>query len=142
MLVPSTDRAPRDRAIDFPPLRDSDAPPGPSERRPTWWLDESEQERLLGIKPRAVKAKAPAAVPKTSSKPQADAQPATPGAQPDPALGDFATLTPTLAALDRILRPPASDAPGLAPRHRGDRIRRLGVAFGVAAVMAAVVFFR
>lgn len=141
MLAPSTDRTPPGGATQVISLQDTSAADDASERRPTWWLDESEHARLLGVKPRQAAAAATLAKPKTPAKPPAEA-PATATPKEDPALADFAALTPTLAALDRILRPPAADAPGLAPHHRGDRIRRLGVAFGAAAVMAAVVFFR
>lgn len=137
MLAPSTDRSPPGGATQVISLQDTSATDTASERRPTWWLDESEHARLLGVKPR----EAAAAKPRVPAKPSAEV-PATAPPEADPAFADFAALTPTLAALDRILRPPAADAPGLAPRHRGDRIRRFGVAFGAAAVMAAVVFFR
>lgn len=142
MLAPSTDRAPSAGATESFPFQGSEPDLDQAERRPTWWLDESEHARLLGVKLGTAKPAGAAAKPKTSPKPQSGSPHPAPASNLDPAFADFATLTPTLAALDRILRPPASDAPGLAPRHRSDRIRRLGVAFGAAAVMAAVVFFR
>jgi hypothetical protein len=115
---------------------------GRSERRPTWWLDEGEHARLLGVKPRSVK------VPRATTfapKPRTDVPPPAPQpAEPAPAT-DFVTLAPTLASLDRILQPLASDMPGLAPllsRRRIAGIRRLGAAVGLATLAAAVVFFR
>lgn len=141
MLALSTDRSPPGGVTQLISLQEISATDAASERRPTWWLDESEHARLLGVKPRKGAGASTAAKPKVSAKSPAEV-PATATPKEDPAFADFAALTPTLAALDRILRPPASDVPGLAPRHRGDRIRRLGVAFGAAAVMAAVVFFR
>lgn len=142
MLAPSTDRSPSVGTIEPVPFQDSNASLGQAERRPTWWLDEGEHERLLGVKPKSAKTSTPSFKPRVAPKAQSETPAPMPAPKVDPAFADFATLTPTLVALDRILRPPASDTPGLAPRHSGDRFRRLGVAFGAAAVMAAVVFFR
>jgi hypothetical protein len=123
-------------------LRDPAADIGRAERRPTWWLDESEHARLLGVKPRP--AKAP---PKTKFVVKPRAEPPPPAREPTEAVPatDFAALAPTLAALDRALQPLAADALGLAPLLRNNRIRRigrLGAAFGLATLVAVVVFFR
>jgi hypothetical protein len=141
MLAPSSDRSPSADAFEPLQLDDPVADIGRPERRLTWWLDEGEHARLLGVKPRA--ARAPEA--RFVVKPRAEAPP--PAREPTEAVpaADFAALAPTLAALDRVLRPLAADAPGLAPLLLNSRIRRLGrlgAAFGLATLVAAVVFFR
>jgi hypothetical protein len=141
MLAPSSDRSQSADAFEPLLLHDPVADIGRPERRLTWWLDEGEHARLLGVKPRA--AKAPKA--KFVVKPRAESPP--PACEPTEAVpaADFAALAPTLAALDRALRPLAADAPGLATLLLNSRIRRigrLGAAFGLATLVAAVLFFR
>ena len=141
MLAPSPDRPRPADAFEPISLHDPAADIGRPEQRPTWWLDEGEHARLLGVKPRA--AKAPQA--KFVVKPRAEPPP--PAREPTEAVpaADFAALAPTLAALDRVLKPLAADAPGLAPLLLNSRIRRigrLGAAFGLATLVAGVVFFR
>lgn len=141
MSTPSPDRSQTASPHERIPFRDPAADIGRAEQRPTWWLDEGEHARLLGVKPRA--AKVPKA--KFVAKPRVETPP-PPQETPDvmPA-ADFATLAPTLKALDDVLQPLAADAPGLAPLLRDRRIKRigrLGAAFGLATLVAAVVFFR
>ena len=141
MLAPSSDRSPSANAFEPLQLHDPVADIGRPERRLTWWLDEGEHARLLGAKPRAAKALEARFVVKPRAAPPPPAQ------QPMEVVpaADFAALAPTLAALDRVLRPLAADAPGLAPLLLNSRIRRLGrlgAAFGLATLVAAVVFFR
>jgi hypothetical protein len=141
MLAPSSDRSQSTPAFGPISLPDPAADIGRAEQRPTWWLDEGEHARLLGVKPRAARA------PKTKFvvKPRIESPPPAPE-QPEAApVADFAALVPTLAALDRILQPLAADAPGLARRLLDGRIKRIGrfgAAFGLATLAAAVVFFR
>jgi hypothetical protein len=141
MLVPSPDRSRPADAFEPISLHDPAADIGRAERRPTWWLDEGEHARLLGVKP------PPAKAPKAKFVVKPRAEPPAPARAPTEAVpaADFAALAPTLAALDRVLRPLAADAPGLAPLLWNNRIRRigrLGAAFGLATLVAVVVFFR
>jgi hypothetical protein len=140
-MAPSSDRSQSAAPFEPIPLRDPAPDIGRAARRPTWWLDEGEHARVLGVKPGA--AKAPRA--KFVVKPRAELPP--PPHEPTEAVpaADFAALAPTLAALDRVLQPLAADAPGLAPLLLDSRIRRLGrfgAAFGLATLVAAAVFFR
>jgi hypothetical protein len=124
------------------PFHDRVGDIGRPERRPTWWLDEREHARLLGVKPRSAKVPRP---PTFAPRPRTDAPPPAPQPAEAAPTTDFVTLVPTLASLDQILQPLASDMPGLAPllsRRRIARIRRLGAAVGLATLVAAVVFFR
>jgi len=139
MSAPSPDPSRSADPFDPIPFRDPASDIGRPAQRPTWWLDEGEHARLLGVKPRAAKA-APA---KFVAKPRPPSSP--PAAEPletIPAV-DFTALVPTLTALDGILQPLAADAPGLAPllsRRRIRSISRLGAAFGLATLAAVVVF--
>ncbi len=142
MLTPPSDGSQSAQAFEPLLLHDPVADIGRAERRPTWWLDEGEHARLLGVKPRA--AKAPAKT-KFAVKPRTESPPPAPEQAEAASAADFAALVPTLAALDRILQPLAADAPGLAPLllgHRIKRIGRFGAAFGLATLVAVVVFFR
>ena len=142
MLPPSSDRSQSTPAFGPISLHDPAADIGRAEQRPTWWLDEGEHARLLGVKPRAAKASKTKFAVKARTPPPPPAAPAQTEAVP---AVDFATLVPTLAALDRILQPLATDAPGLAPLladRRIKRIGRFGAALGLATLVAAVVFFR
>lgn len=142
MLTPPSDGSQSAHAFEPLLLHDPVADIGRTERRPTWWLDEGEHARLLGVKPRA--AKAPAKT-KFVTKPRTESPPPAPEQAEAAPAADFAALVPTLAALDRILQPLAADAPGLAPLLLGRRIKRIGrfgAAFGLATLVAAVVFFR
>lgn len=141
MMPPSSDRSQATPAFGPITIDDPTADIGRAEQRPTWWLDEGEHARLLGVKPRAPVA------PKTTFT----VKPRTPTPAPAPApkeavpVVDFGALVPTLTALDRILQPLAADAPGLAPLladRRIKRIGRFGAALGLATLVAAVVFFR
>jgi hypothetical protein len=122
------------------PFRDPNAGAGGTGARPTWWLDDAEHARLLGIKPASRRKAIPPRRPPPAVKP-ADAAPARPPETAEAwAVGDFNTLAPTLQALDRLLGTPEPGAPLPAPpRHWS---KRFGVAFGLAAVMAIAVFFR
>jgi hypothetical protein len=144
MVPPSSDQSQAPRA--FAPLRLDDplADIGRAERRPTWWLDQDEHARLLGTKPPTAKAtKAPK--PRVVVKPRPEPPPLPePEKAEAPPVADFATLVPTLTSLDRILQPLAPDVPGV-PHLLGRRIKRIGrfgATFGVAALVAAAVFFR
>jgi hypothetical protein len=141
MLTPSPDRSQFANPHEPIPFRDPAADVGRADRRPTWWLDDGEHARLLGVKART--AKAPTT--KFVVKRRAEAPP-PPQESPEvvPA-ADFAALAPTLQALDQVLQPLAADAPGLAPLLRDRRTRRigrLGAAVGLATLVAAVVFFQ
>jgi hypothetical protein len=141
MLTPSPDRSQTANAREPIPFRDPAADIGRADRRPTWWLDDGEHARLLGVKPRAAKAPTTKFVVKRRAE-----TPPPPQESPEvvPA-ADFAVLAPTLKALDQVLQPLAANAPGLAPLLRNRRIKRigrLGAAFGLATLVAAVVFFR
>jgi hypothetical protein len=141
MLTPSSDRSQSTNGFDPIPFRDPAADIGQAERRPTWWLDEGEHARLLGVKPRAATARKA----KFTAKPRTESPPPAPAPTEAAPAADFSTLVPTLAALDRILQPLAADAPGLAPLLRNGRIKRIGrfgAAFGLATLAAAVVFFQ
>ena len=132
----------------FEPLRLDDplADIGRAERRPTWWLDPDEHARLLGGSPGPAQAPT-AAKPRYVVKPRTDPVPPAPApekAETAPA-ADFAALVPTLTSLDRILQPLAADVPGLPSPLLGRRIKRIGrfgATFGLAALVAAAVFFR
>jgi len=129
----------------FEPLRLDDpvADIGRPERRPIWWLDEEEHARLMGVTPRMPKGPE-ATRTRFVAKPRVPLPPPPPErAEPVPT-ADFAALAPTLASLDRILQPLAADVPGVPPllHRRIKRMGRLGAAFGVATLVAAVVFFR
>ena len=141
MLTPSPDRTQTANAHEPIPFRDPAADIGRADRRPAWWLDDSEHARLLGLKPRA--AKVPTTKFVAKRRPEA---PAPPQESPEVvSAADFAVLAPTLKALDQVLQPLAANAPGLAPLLLNSRIRRLGrfgAAFGLATLVAAVVFFR
>jgi len=144
MLAPSSDRTPAADGFEPIPFHDPAADIGRAQQRPTWWLDEGEHARLLGVKPRPAKA-AKSTRQSFTAKRRAEPPPPAPEPVETAPSTDFAALSPTLAALDRVLQPPAFDAPGLAPRpfrRRIKRIGRVGVALGLATVMAAVVFFR
>ena len=140
MLTPSPDRSQSANAHDPIPFRDPAADIGRADRRPTWWLDDGEHARLLGVKPRAAKASKATFV----AKPRAETPPPAQAAPELVPATDFAALAPTLKALDEVLQPLAADAPGLAPllHRRIKRIGRVGAAFGLATLVAAVVFFR
>jgi len=141
MLAPSSDRSGVSDAFEPISLHDPAADIGRPEQRPTWWLDEGEHARLLGVRPRPEKA----AKAKFVVKPRAEPPPPAPEPTEAVPAADFAALAPTLAALDRVLQPLAADAPGLAPLLLNSRIRRigrLGAAFGLATLVAVVVFFR
>jgi hypothetical protein len=143
MLAPSSDPSRPSSSFDPIPFHDRAVDIGRSERRPAWWLDESEHARVLGVKPGSAKARRATTF---VAKPRTDlAPPALKPVEPAPT-ADFATLVSTLASLDRILQPLASDAPGLATtllsRRRIAGIGRFGAAFGLATLAAAVVFFR
>jgi hypothetical protein len=139
MLAPSSDQSQPAGSCDPIPFRDPASDIGRSGQRPTWWLDEGEHARLLGLKPAT--AKTPRAT--FAAKPRIDLPPPTPKPKESAPAADFATLAPTLASLDRILQPLAADAPGLAPllsRRRINGIGRLGAAFGFATLAAVAVF--
>jgi hypothetical protein len=136
--MPAPDQSPSAGSFDPIPFRDPASDIGRPGPRPTWWLDEAEHARLLGVKP------APAKAPKARfvAKPRTELPPPAPKAEETAPAADFATLVPTLASLDRILRPLASDVPGLAPllaRRRIVGIGRFGAAFGLATLAAVVV---
>ena len=139
MIAPSSDQSRPASSLDPIPFRDPAGDIGRAEQRPTWWLDEGEHARLLGMKPGP--AKAPRA--RFAAKPRIELPPPAPQPMEAAPAADFATLAPTLASLDRILRPLAPDAPGLAPLLSAGRIasvRRFGAAFGLATLAAVVVF--
>lgn len=138
MLASSSDPSQHAGAFDPIPFRDPASDIGRSKQRPTWWLDEGEHARLLGVQPGS--GKAPRA--KFAAKPRAELPPPAPPPVETAPTADFATLVPTLASLDRILQPLAPDAPGLAPPlSRGIAgIGRFGAAFGLATLAAVVVF--
>jgi hypothetical protein len=141
MLAPPSDRTPQ--AFEPLLLQDPVADIGRTAQRPTWWLDEDEHARLMGVKPRAAKAlNAPR--PRFTVKPRAEPPPPAPEKVEAPPAADFSTLVPTLTALDRILQPLAADMPGTAPllNRRIKRIGRLGAALGLATLAAVVVFFQ
>jgi hypothetical protein len=144
MLAPPSDRPQSPPAFEPLLLQDPVADIGRTARRPTWWLDEEEHARLMGVKPRA---KTPDA-PRTRFTVKPRSEPPRPAPAPEKAealpVADFSTLVPTLSALDRILQPLAADVPGIAPllNRRIKRIGRLGAALGLATLAAAVVFFQ
>jgi hypothetical protein len=143
MLAPPSDRSPSPQAFEPLQLHDPVADIGRAARRPTWWLDEDEHARLMGVKPRP--AKAPDAPrPRFTVKARVEPPPPAPEKTEAPPAADFSTLVPTLAALDRILQPLAADTPGIAPllNRRIKRIGRLGAALGLATLAAVVVFFQ
>jgi hypothetical protein len=142
MVQPTPDRSQAPRA--FQPLRLDDplADIGRAEQRPTWWLDQDEHARLLGAKPPAKAPRTPKA--RVAVKPRAEPPPPAPEKVEAPPVADFATLVPTLTSLDRILQPLAPDVPGVPQllARRIKRIGRFGATFGLAALVAAAVFFR
>ena len=144
MAQPSSELSQPPRA--FAPLRLDDplADIGRAERRPTWWLDQDEHARLLGAKPPTAKApRAPKARAVVKPRVEPPPLPVSDKAEAAP-VADFATLVPTLTSLDRILQPLAPDMPGV-PQLLGRRIKRIGrfgATFGLAALVAAAVFFR
>jgi hypothetical protein len=143
MVQPTSDRPQAPRAFQPLQLDDPLADIGRAEQRPTWWLDQDEHARLLGVKPPPAKAaKAPRA--RVVVKPRAE--PPLPAPEKTEALpvADFPTLVPTLTSLDRILQPLAPDVPGV-PQRLGPKMKRVGrfgATFGLAALVAAAVFFR
>ena len=143
MVQPTSDRPQAPRAFQPLQLDDPLADIGRAEQRPTWWLDQDEHARLLGVKPPPAKAaKAPKA--RVVVKPRAEPPPPAPEKAEALPVADFATLVPTLTSLDRILQPLAPDVPGV-PQRLGRKIKRVGrfgTTFGLAALVAAAVFFR
>jgi hypothetical protein len=143
-MAPPSDRSPSAQPFEPLLLQDPVADIGRPERRPTWWLDENEHARVMGAKPRAAKApEAPRTRFVVKPRPATPPPPVAEKAEAAPQ-ADFSALMPTLASLDKILQPLASDVPGV-PRvlsRRIKRIGRFGATFGIAALVAAAVFFR
>ena len=143
MASPS-DRSPSAQPFEPLLLQDPVADIGRPERRPTWWLDENEHARLMGVQPRAAKVpEAPRTRFVVKRRPDAP-PPAAPEKAEAPPQADFSALMPTLASLDQILQPLAADVPGvpLLLVRRIKRIGRFGATFGFAVLVAAAVFFR
>ena len=143
-MVPPSDRSLSAQPFEPLLLEDPVADIGRPERRPTWWLDENEHARLMGVKPRAAKApEAPRTRFVVKPRPESPPPPTPEKAETAPQ-ADFSALMPTLASLDQILQPMAADVPGV-PRLLGRRIKRIGrfgATVGIAALVAAAVFFR